>query len=67
MKPKTKAWHSAGGKARAAKLSPRRRREIARMGGFAGNGPSKPRHCTRCGERGHYAPTCEAKRGKRNR
>jgi hypothetical protein len=64
MKPKTKAWHSAGGKARAEQLSPRRRRQIARMGGFASNGPSKPRHCSRCGKRGHYASTCEAKHGK---
>jgi len=58
MKPGTKAWHSAGGKARAEKLSPRRRRQIARMGGFASDGASRPRHCSKCGKRGHYAPTC---------
>jgi len=32
-----------GGKARAAKLSARRRREIAAMGGKAGLGKAKPR------------------------
>jgi len=58
MKPGTIAWHSAGGKARAKKLSARRRTEIARMGGVAGAGAVRIRRCSICHRRGHYAPTC---------
>lgn len=52
MKPGTKAWHRAGGTARAKKLSARKRRAIARSGGSAVH------RCAICGRRGHNRRTC---------
>jgi len=52
MNPCTKAWHRAGGDARAKKLSARKRRAIARSGGSAVH------RCTKCHRQGHNRRTC---------